>query len=398
LQKIEHLFILRSFSADYYSLIIQIPTTFKLSAISNMSVSMIHTIAFAKWFLNKHRASGILVDGTDFEFILSQLDQSSWDEFIATSDSIAISKTTADTLIPQLVEKMPKKPRVKKDTADQKKEPKPKGKKTKVDAQTSTDTNVNDTPVLENGEAVVEQPILKKEIKKRAPKAAKKIEEAVVPANTDEEIHLQEQPILKKEIKKRAPKAAKKIEEVVVALDVPVQEDVVVAEQQPLAVPMKKEVKKRAPKASKKIEEDVPVQEDVVTEQPIAVPMKKEVKKRAPKAAKKIEEDVPVQEDVVTEQPLDVPMKKEVKKRGPKAAKMEDAVENDGHKQKSIVVPDDVVIPINEQSILGADLQEDIYQDDVELTEVFIDDVLFYKDVNGSWFDALLNPTLDPTL
>jgi hypothetical protein len=363
---------------------------------------MIHTIAFAKWFLNKHRASGILVDGNDFEFILSQLDQSSWDEFIATSDSIAISKTTADTLIPQLVEKMPKKPRTKKDTdPEKKKEPKPKGKKTKVDAQTSTDTNVNDTPVLENGEAVVEQPLLKKEIKKRA------------------------------------PKAAKKIEEVVVAIDVPVQEDraisgrnavgdgkfsgattqgvanenVVVAEQQPLAVPMKKEVKKRAPKAAKKIEEDVaekgdqqnhivPVQEDVVTEQPIAVPMKKEVKKRAPKAAKKIEEDVPVQEDVVVaEQPLDVPVKKEkeVKKRGPKAAKKEEVVD-DGHKKKSIVVPDDVVIPINEQTILGEDLQEDTYQDYVELNEVFINEVLFYKDANGSWFDALLNPTLDPTL
>ena len=188
-------------------------------------------------------------------------------------------------------------------------------------------------------------------------------------------------------------------------------ENVVVAEQQPLAVPMKKEVKKRAPKAAKKIEEDVaekgdqqnhivPVQEDVVTEQPIAVPMKKEVKKRAPKAAKKIEEDVPVQEDVVVaEQPLDVPVKKEkeVKKRGPKAAKKEEVVD-DGHKKKSIVVPDDVVIPINEQTILGEDLQEDTYQDYVELNEVFINEVLFYKDANGSWFDALLNPTLDPTL
>ena len=285
MQKIEHLFILRSFSADYYSLIIQIPTTFKLSAISNMSVSMIHTIAFAKWFLNKHRASGILVDGADFEFILSQLDQSSWEEFIATADSIAISKTTADTLIPQLVEKMPKKPRAKN---TEKKETKPKGKKTKdVDVQTSADAIVNDTPVLENGEAVLEKPLLKNEVKKRGPKAAKKIEEVVVPANTEEEVTVQEQPLLKKEVKKRGPKAVKK--------------DVVV-------------------------------------------------------------------------------------------------VDEDNHKKKSIVAPDDVVIPMNEQTILGGDLQEDLYQDDVELTEVFIDEVLFYKDANGNWFDALLTPTSDPTL
>ena len=340
---------------------------------------MIHTIAFTKWFLNKHRESGILVNGNDFEFILSQLDQLSWDEFIATSDSIAISKTTADTLIPQLVEKMPKKPRTKKETTDadanpEKKKKEPKGKKTKdVDVQTSTDAIVNDTPVLENGEAVIEKPLLKKEVKKRVPKVAKKIEEVVVPANT-EEVTVQEQPLLKKEVKKRAPKAAKKIEEGVV----PANTEEVTVQEQPLDVPIpvKKEVKKRAPKAAKKIEEVV------VAEQQL---------------------DVPVQDVVVAEeQPLEnpVPVKKEVKKRGPKAAKKEDVVvvDEDNHKKKPIVAPDDVVIPINEQTILGGDLQEDLYQDDIELTEVFIDEVLFYKDGNGSWFDALLNPTCDPTI
>ena len=69
------------------------------------------------------------------------------------------------------------------------------------------------------------------------------------------------------------------------------------------------------------------------------------------------------------------------------------------HKKKTIVAPDDdVVFPINEQTILGGDLQEEQYQDDIELTEVFIDEVLFYKDGNGDWFDALLNPTSDPTI
>ena len=175
--------------------------------------------------------------------------------------------------------------------------------------------------------------------------------------------------------------------------------------EQPLDVPVK-EVKKRAPKASKKIEENVA--ENVDQQYPI-VPLK-EVKKRGPKSDKKIEKDVVVPTNteevhVVAEQPLAVSVKnemkemeKEVKKRGPKAAKKEDAVENDGFKKKSIIVPDDVVIPINEQTILGADLQEDTYLDYVELNETFINEVLFYKDVNGSWFDALLNPILDPTI
>ena len=326
---------------------------------------MIHTIAFAKWFLNKHRASGILVDGSDFEFIISQLDQSSWDEFNTTSDYIAISKTTADTLIPQLVEKMPKKPRVKNLMNDTK----PKGKKTKVDAQTSTDTNVNDKPVLENGKEVAEQPldVPVKEVKKRATKAVKKIEkDVVVPTNTEEVHEVAEQPldVPVKEVKKRAPKASKKIEE-------NVAENV---DQQYPIVPLK-EVKKRGPKSDKKIEKDVVVPTNteevhVVAEQPLAVSVKNEMKE----------------------------MEKEVKKRGPKAAKKEDAVENDGFKNKSIIVPDDVVIPINEQTILGADLQEDTYLDYVELNETFINEVLFYKDVNGSWFDALLNPILDPTI
>ena len=318
---------------------------------------MIHTIAFAKWFLNKHRQSGILVDGNDFEFILSQLDQSSWDEFNATADSIAISKTTADTLIPQLVEKMPKKPRIKNPEKNKKE---PKGKKTKVDVDVQTSTDVNDTPVLENGEAVIEKPLLKKEVKKRGPKAAIKIE--------------------------------------------PTSDNVV--EEQPLPAPEKKEVKKRGPKTAKNIvdiaenvDQQNPIVKEVVGEQPLPVPDKKEVKKRGPKAAKKIEEA-----NVVGEQPLPVPApeKKEVKKRGPKAVKKDVVVvENEEVKnnhKKSIVAPDDVVIPINEQVILGGDLQEDQYQDDVELTEIFIDEVLFYKDGNGSWFDALLNLTSDPTL
>jgi hypothetical protein len=357
---------------------------------------MIHTIAFAKWFLNKHRASGILVDGADFEFILSQLDQSSWDEFIATSDSIAISKTTADTLIPQLVEKMPKKPRVKKDAADpeKKKEPKPKGKKTKVDAQTSTDIN---TPVLENGEAVVEQPLLKKEVKKRAPKAAKKIEEVVVPANTEEVLVVSEQPLLK-EVKKRAPKAAKKIEEAVVPANTE-EEEVPVVE-----VPMKKEIKKRAPKAAKKIEEAVVpanTEEEEVPLPVVEVPMKKEVKKRGPKKTEVVvavaEEKVLVEQQIngVQQENIEKPA---AKKRGPKTpldnAKPEqekDQGKKIRNKKITVVPDDDVVVPIKEQHVLD-DLQEDQYQDEIELTEVFVDDVLFYKDANGNCFDATLNP------
>ncbi len=67
---------------------------------------MSHSIAFTKWFLNKHRQSGIFTQNEHFEFVLSQLDQSSWDEFSA-SNIVEVAKSTADVLITQLVEKMP---------------------------------------------------------------------------------------------------------------------------------------------------------------------------------------------------------------------------------------------------------------------------------------------------
>ena len=300
-----------------------------------MSISMIHTITFTKWFLNKLRANGLIVDGNDFDLILSQLDQSTWDEFVATSGTI-ISKTTVDTLIPQLVEKITKKPRNQKNADD-----KPKGKKMKVDAQTETE-NFAQPP------ANVEEPVKED------------------PPNVE--------PV--KEVKKRVSKAKKPLEKLEVVQQVNVEEPV--NEEQVNEEPVK-EVKKRVSKAKKPVEK-LEVVQQVNVEEPVNEEPVKEVKKRVSKAKKPVEKQVNVEE----------PVNEVTNSSDEKIVKIR-------NKKTSIVVPDDVVVPIIEQSIL-TDLQEDNYIEHIELTEVFIDEVLFYKDACSNWFDSNLNPIIDPLL
>jgi len=72
---------------------------------------------------------------------------------------------------------------------------------------------------------------------------------------------------------------------------------------------------------------------------------------------------------------------------------------------------DDVIIPHHELSLLDSFVQEkhsdsrDISGEsatlneedcETELTEVFVDDVLFYKDLHNNWFDLHLNPIIKP--
>jgi hypothetical protein len=298
------------------------------------------SINFAKWFINKNRSSGIFVDSNVFDFIIAQLDNSSWDEFIAANSE------NVDALIPQLVQKMPKKPRAPKKVAD---DAKPKGKKTRIDAQTSTGddaTEVTSQIITEVVAPVQEEKKEKKEVKKCAPKAKKIVDTVAL-----------EQP--------EVPEA------------VTVEQEVVKAEKPEVVV---KEVKKRAPKA-KKIAEEVQTEQtegDVVAvnepteinEPEVKEP--KEIKKRAPKA-KKIAE---VQEVAVVD-------KEPKKKRGPKKTKTLE--ENRA--------PDEVIVPVQEQSVLS----EEPYQEQEEetvLTEVFVNDVLFYVDSDGNWFDSNLQSTV----
>jgi hypothetical protein len=130
---------------------------------------------------------------------------------------------------------------------------------------------------------------------------------------------------------------------------------------------------------------EVVVTDIVVSEVPLLIgeepKEKKEVKKRAPKA-KKNEVVAPVTDAVVE----DEPKVKESKKRGPK--KTVDVV----------TAPDDVIIPLLEQASLSEESylsteQQQQEEEETVLTEVFVNDVLFYVDSEENWFDSNLMPT-----
>jgi hypothetical protein len=452
-------------------------TSNQTSASNNISIT------FAKWFIHKQRSTGIIVDSKDFDFIIAQLDNFTWDEFVAAN-----SDANVDALIPQLVQKMPKKPRPPKNVAD---DAKPKGKKTRVDAQTSTgDVATTEGAVIvpEVAEPVVLEDI--KEVNKRAPKAKKYVETVALeqPVVTVKEV---------KEPKKRAPKAKKNIETVALEKpEGPVEQPEGPVEQPEGAV---KEVKKRVPKAKKIVETVALEQPEVTVEQPEGAV--KEVKKRVPKAKKIVETVALEQPEVTVEQPevtveqpevtveqpevtveqpevtveqpevtvkevkkrapkakkiannsgreasaeqrvrgfskrsegedpsglrrenvetvaleqTEVPVEqpegavKEVKKRAPKAKKI---VEVPEHTEDAVVVdkelkktrgpkkgveenraPDEVIVPLQEQSILSEEPYVQEEEEETVLTETFVNDVLFYVDSEDNWFDSNLQPT-----
>jgi len=103
--------------------------------------SMQNSVAFAKWVLVKFRSD--IIENNEFDFVISQLDDPTciWQEFSLSQNHTDASKNAVDNIIPQLVQKMPKKPRQPKGNN--------KGKSFRTDAQTSTDPDDMSTSGLD---------------------------------------------------------------------------------------------------------------------------------------------------------------------------------------------------------------------------------------------------------
>ena len=470
---------------------------------------MLHSIAFAKWLLNRN------IESSPLE-VLTLLEDTPavWDLFIQSEDFLSLSRTSVDILIPQLVEKVP----VNKRPTKKNVKPKPVTVPVfKTDAQTSTDDSTPPEELITQSQAPLEEDVpvpLKKETKKRAPKKSKVAEEepaanivgAIPPRsmsvghnevkrfsgetkyefrteNAETDAPVTEEgggevvpPVpLKKEPKKRAPKKSKVAEEEPAAniiADAPVTEEGEVVTQED-EVPLKKETKKRAPKKSKVAEEEPAANIIANTEGEVVppVPLKKEPKKRAPKKSKtgaiperrmsvgigrfsgetKYEfrtENEKAEEPIIAntegeDVPVVVPLKKETKKRAPKKSKPEEGgqpaaniIADTDHDTDTDTELTEVVLPLLEQLHLGNSLSAANANDesrnfmilqeersriqpphnndhnhdhelshesynhdnhDTELTEVFVNDVLFYTNHDQSlWFDSSLSPTNNP--
>ena len=354
---------------------------------------MNNSIAFAKWFINKHSNTGILVDGNDLQFILSQLDQSSWDEFSAINSV----KDTVDNLIPILVPPMPKTKRAPKATTTDENIKSEDKQVKQVKKRAPKAAKISDTPLVEgigftdfeegskseifrrcdagasneNDNSDIVKPDGKqlKDVKKRAPKAAKISDSTTVEEGGD----------VKKEVKKRAPKAAK-ISDIIGFTD--------------FEEGSKSEIFRRCDIGASN-ENQVPVAvipvefnhtENIVQSVAVtpsenivqSVAVEKVVKKREPK--------------VKNELPID---KKEPKKRGPKAAKISIPVTEPLSENTPGTV--DVIIPNEEHAKLTLIMpEEQELQEDLVLTEVFIDDVLFYTDVEGNFYNNAFEKIQNP--
>jgi hypothetical protein len=420
------------------------------------------SIDFTKWFLTKHQSSGIFVDNKDFEFVIAQLDQPTWDEFLSSfkSNRSDIPPVTTNDSIEKPVKPL-------------KKIPLNKGKKLRVDAQTSTDetTHTETNHIDQLIDKLVEKPVEKK---KRVTKSNKIISEK--PAQEEvpvQELKVQEevpvievQIVAKKITKKRITKKNDMQEQPII--EVPVQEqpiiEVPVQEQPIIEVPVQEEVpnievpvvakkitKKRITKKNDVQEQpvievpnievpniEVPVQELKVQEE-VPVVAKKIIKKRINKKNEMKEQQVQEEVPIVTKKITKKRITKKMEVQEPiaeqvsakysgleeggirtnsgelRSKEFEDTIAD--HLTDELVeeIPitkicknkkhklnhienDDVIKPNNEINILNNQTYTIDEHDHISLTENFVNDILFYKDSDNNWFDISLNPITNPSI
>ena len=407
-----------------------------------MSAFMIHSFAFTKWFLRKQLDFQI-INQNDFNFAVAQLDQSIWDEFESTDDYASIVKPAVETIIPLLVQNMPAKTRKYKgkpnnsidianndsnsatDVAAKSKKTRGPNKKKTVVSEEQTDSILTEAHTItqENGGKPIK--------KTRGPNKKKPITEdaqETVANELDVKDLVVKDLVVKdlgedggKPIKKpRGPNKKKPITEDVegtVANEL-VTKELVTKElvTKDLGEDGGKPIKKpRGPNKKKPITEDVEgtvanelVAKDLVTKDLVEDGGKPIKKPRGPNKKKSVlteQQDIAIiannsSEDDSSEK-LEI-RSKPIKKPRPNKSKNSEIHTN---------VPDDeIVLPIeefgqfalnNQQVQNDMELQEesfDLQQQDeeIELTEMFMNEHLYYVDANDNWFDSHLQSVLKP--
>ena len=372
---------------------------------------MTNSIAFAKWVFTKLRENGTFNDNHDIDFIINQIDENYWQLFISTNEHYNAAKDAVDNIIPALVQKMPKTTR-----NNNNHKTKGKGKVFRADAQTSTNEhdecynfiqteyalpiqennnttglteNTNEKRqynkkirgVQENDDFVQPEKKKKRQYKKKQPvqETTEVVQETTEVVQETTEVVQETAPVVQPEKKKRQYKKKQPVQETTEGVQETTE---VVQETAPVVQPEKK-------KRQKKMQPIKDVQETTEGVQETSEVVQPEKKKRQ----KKMQpiKDVQETEDniIINENDDDV---SEKKKKLPKKIIQEN---------NNI----DVVIPNKEFAMLHDDsLQEEPFEinhsyhdkeeddEEEELTELFIDDVLFYQDKNGNRFDTQFNP------
>ena len=373
-----------------------------------MSFSSSHSIAFAKWVISKLPAS-ISYD------LVDNIDQTLWDEFLGTDEFKLVSKQNIDAIIPLLVEGIPAKPS---------KSSKPR-KPTKIrsDAQTSTEDNDETNNIVIQVGAAADDTLPK--VKK--PRANKKLTQTqqIIPANDIEPVPMVEGDVVAEggevqqapavpEPKVKKPRVNKKL-----------TQQIVTATDGDVPVPMV-EPKVKKPRVNKKLTQivtagDVPVVEPGV--EPVVEPGVEPVVEPGvvpvvvPVVVPAVEG---LPEPVVEGAVQQAPAAPEPKVKKPRANKKQMQIVSDAIVDADALLldfnnlnisnnNDDIVVPVQEHLQLEHareeiadynELVEDSYSEDEqqELTECFVDEVLFYTDEHGNWFDQQFQSIANPTI
>ena len=366
---------------------------------------MIHSIAFTKWvLLNKfHTKHG---DIQDVHHFISLLDQHIWDEFELTSDYASIINPAVQTIIPLLVQNMP---------ANSRKNQKGKSNK-HIDINASNiSTSDSDTNKLIDHIAQLDEQtniaqIAQDKTNKKTRRTNKSNKNDIVVTEEQKQNNIvQDEPnnIVDKPTKKpRGPNKPKNIDTVAeepnIIVDKPTKKtrgpnkpkkfDTV--QEEPNIIVDKPIKKPRGPNKPKKF--------DTVQEEPNIIVDKPIKKPRGPNKPKKFDNIIIADEpnSIITEA---APTKKT--KGRPSTNNKNTIIDSTNNTHSN--APDDIVIPIHEFHQLHSshipELQEESFiydnnNNEIELTEIFIQDVLFYVDDNDNWFDSHLTSVLKPSL
>jgi hypothetical protein len=302
-------------------------------------MSAVLPISFANWFINHIHLSGFIAD-QHFDSIISRLNNQAFDDFLLSQNYSSIAKSTADVLIPLLVQNMPPRSKI------------------------SNQPNTPDSPHIDDS-LLSDSIESKKAPKKRAKKPVQhNIADSLLAECADAETL--------KEPESKEPETLKEPES-----------------KEPET---KKAPKKRAKKLPQQNITDSLLAEcsDTETKEPET---KKEPKKRSKKPVQHNIADSLLADSIESK---DTETKKEPQKRAKKQSQHN--ISDSIHSTDTNV---EVVIPTQEQLhfIQSHELTEDIILNDdlsIELTETFIDNVLFYTNSHGLWFDYSLQPITCP--
>jgi hypothetical protein len=318
-----------------------------------------------------------IISPNDFNFAIAQLDQCIWDEFSSTDDYNSIVKPAVETIIPLLVQKMPAKTR------------KPKGTQNISIDITNNHSSLDTTAPQE---------------KTKKPRGPNKKKQSIVTDSEPYILQQSEEPvIIAEDIKQKKPRGPNKKKQSIV------QQSIVQESEESVVATESEDIKQKKPRGPNKKKQSI-VQE---SEESVMV---EDIKQKKPRGPNKKKQSIVDQSESVMVEDI-----KQKKPRGPKSKMVLDTKQPNGN-----VPDDDIVIPIEEMGQLALsnnehndELREEDFEsvtdfpshlnpltstitesetddNEIELTEIFIQDVLYYTDSHDNWFDSHLQSVLKP--